>query len=335
MTAWDRLSRVGGMAPWSSPPDIPLMKERKDYRGLTRALRHHDPRVQWKAAQALGELGEVSRDYLIGALGNTWNKEARIGMIEALGMIGDPGAVGVLVSQMSDRSNEIRWEAALALGEIGDPSAIPALRNALGDPDKYVRYGAALSLQKLSWIPDNEKDRAFYLAAMQEWDQIEGMGASAVEAVGNALRDTDRGVRIQAVRTMGLLRKTEAVPFLYRAIGDPDEEVRWHAVQAAPLCGLPMRYLPRALARRPRSRKNPLVAGFLNFVLPGMGYMYLGLWWGILVFQIDVYVTLLIFKATDRYTSLEVLFTAYFTLFSVYLVLAFHAWFVAKNMPDL
>ncbi|MCU0631546.1 MAG: HEAT repeat domain-containing protein [Methanolinea sp.] len=308
-------------------PDVPALKERRDFGGLTSALRHRDPGVQWKAAQALGDLGSEGLDYLIEALG-TRNKEARLGIIEALGMIGDNRALDPLIRQMGDRSNEVRWEAALALGEIGDHAAIPALRKALEDEDKYVRYGAALSLQKLSWQPVNESDEAFLLVGMQDWERLEGHGPDAVQALGNALRDQDRNVRLQAVRALGVLRAREAIPILYRSTRDPDEEVRWEAVQAAPSCGLPMRFLPRALARRPRVRKNPLIAGFLNFMLPGMGYMYIGLWWGVLIFQIDVYATIWTFTTTGEFIS-------FFVLFPIYLILALHAWYMAIQMPDL
>ncbi|HII76267.1 MAG TPA: HEAT repeat domain-containing protein [Methanolinea sp.] len=311
-----------------STPDVQAMKERRDYHGLTKALRHRDPRVQWKAARALGDLGEESLDHLIGALETTWNREARLGIIEALGLIGGPRVVSPLVAQMEDRSNEVRWEAAMALGETGDLAAIPALRKALEDEDKYVRYGAALSLQKLSWQPETKRDEAFLRVGLQEWDTLTGPDSYAVEALGNAIRDQDKNVRLEAVKALGALRAREAAPILYRAISDPDEEVRWESVLAAPACGLPLRFLPRALARRPRARKNPIVAGFLNFMLPGMGYMYIGLWWGLLIFQVDVYATLWTFAATGEFISFSV-------LFPVYLILALHAWYMARQMPDL
>ncbi len=311
-----------------SQPDIPSLKERKDYEGLTRALRHRDINVQWRAAKALGEIGEESVPYLIRDLENTWSKEARLGIIEALGMIRDHRAVSSLIAQLGDRSNEIRWEASLALGEIGHTSAIPALRKALEDEDKYVRYGAALSLQKLSWVPESEYETALLLVGMQEWDRIRGMGSSSIDAMANALRDNDRNIRLMAVQTMGALKNKEAIPVLYHAISDRDEEVRWEAVQAASACGLPLRYLPRALMRRPRSRKNPRIAGFLNFMVPGMGYFYLGFWWGILIFQIDIYVTLYIYTTTGHFTSVEI-------LFPIYILLGIHAWVLAKKMPDL
>ncbi|OPY35991.1 MAG: putative lyase [Methanoregulaceae archaeon PtaU1.Bin059] len=309
-------------------PDVETMKERKDYNGLTKALSHHDPGIQWKAARALGELGEESLNHLIRALEITRNREARIGIIEALGLIGGQRVIAPLAAQMDDRSNEVRWEAAIALGETGQQDAIPVLRNALEDEDKYVRYGAALSLQKLSWQPVTERDQAFLIVGLQDWENLVGLGPSAVEALGNAMRDPDNNVRVEAVKGLGALRVKEAIPTLYRAIRDPDEEVRWEAVQAAPLCGLPMRFLPRALARRPRSRKNPIVAGFLNFMLPGMGYMYIGLWWGVLIFQVDVYATIWTFAATGEFIS-------FILLFPVYLLLGFHAWHRARQMPDL
>lgn len=326
---------ISGLLRGFSHPDIPAMKEKKNLHGLTQALQHRDLNIQWKAAQALGELGTDGVEYLIHTLDSTRNKEARLGIIEALGIIGDARAVNPLISHMKDGSNEIRWETALALGEIGDSSAIPSLKSALNDPDKYVRYGAALALRKLSWVPENESEKASLLVGMQEWENLEGLGPDVIGPVANAMRDPDKSIRLQAVRTMGSLRMKEAIPMLYKAISDPDEDVRWQAVQSAPSCGLPMSYLPRALARRPRSRKNPLIAGFLNFVLPGTGYMYLGFWWGIILFQVDVQTTLLIYQITDEYQSLESIFSIYLTLFSIWLIFSVHAWFVAKNMPDL
>lgn len=322
--------------PGFSLPDIPSMKEKRDYPGLTRTLCHRDLNIQWKAAQALGELGREGVDYLIHTLKNTMNKEARLGIIEALGIIGDPRAVNPLVLQLKDTNNEIRWETALALGEIGATSAIPSLRNTLDDPDKYVRYGAALALRQLSWMPENDIDKAALSIGLQEWEKLEGMGSDSLIAIENAMKDPDKNIRLQAVRTMGTLRREEAIPLLYKAISDPDEDVRWQAVQSAPSCGLPMRFLPRALARRPRSRKNPLIAGFLNFVLPGTGYMYLGFWWGIILFQVDSLTTVFIFHYSDKYPqSFENIFSIYLTLFSIWLIFSVHAWFIAKNMPDL
>jgi len=308
-------------------PDVPELFRKKDLPGLTRALSHPDLRIQWQAAQALGQLGSDAVDYLIGAL-KTRDKETKIGIIEALGIIGDKRAINPLVALLQDHSNEVRWEVALALGEMEDKSAIEPLKQALRDIDKYVRYGAALSLKKLSWVPGNKEEEAFLLTGLQEWDEVVYLGTHAIPAVKNSLRDLDRNIRLKAVLALQAMAVRDAIPVCYQAIRDPDEEVRWEAVHAAVRCGLPMRYLPRALARRPRERKNPLIAAFMNFMLPGMGYSYLGLWWGLLIFQADVYATLWIFTITGEFLSLSILFPLYF-------LLAFHAWYIARKKPDI
>ncbi|MDD1715891.1 MAG: HEAT repeat domain-containing protein [Methanolinea sp.] len=309
------------------PPDIRALAERKDFHRLVLALRHRDLEIQWQATEALGELGKEGLDYLLQAL-KSRNRDIRLGIIEALGEIGDVRAIPHLVLQLKDRSNEIRWETALALGEFRDPSVIPPLCSALRDEDHYVRYGAALSLQKISWKSEDPTEFAFFMTGLQRWDDLSSLGEHALPAITNALRDPDRNVRVPAVRCLGRIGSERAIPALFKALRDPDEEVRWEAVLAGPRCGIPMQYLPRGLSRRPRVRKNPLVAGFLNFILPGMGYLYLGMWWGVILFQIDVYATLWIF------VNQEELF-AYSFLWPIYLILGLHAGYIAMRMPDL
>ncbi|OPX64527.1 MULTISPECIES: hypothetical protein [unclassified Methanoregula] len=90
---------------------------------------------------------------------------------------------------------------------------------------------------------------------------------------------------------------------------------------------IPPLILPRGLYQRPRIQKNPLIAGFLNFLLPGLGYGYLGKWWGIMIFQIDITVTVWTFKEMGETNT-------YGLLFPVYFLLAIHAWYLAKNMPE-
>jgi hypothetical protein len=88
-----------------------------------------------------------------------------------------------------------------------------------------------------------------------------------------------------------------------------------------------MEAMPRALLQRPRASKSPVIAGFLNFMLPGLGYGYLGKWWGIMIFQIDITVTVWLFKIGGETIT-------YAVLLSVYIVLAVHAWYITKTMPE-
>ncbi|MCE5298082.1 MAG: HEAT repeat domain-containing protein [Methanoregulaceae archaeon] len=312
---------------YGEEPDIETLKKARNYRGLIKALRHKNLDIQWQASSALAGLGTEGMDHLLSAL-KTRNKDIRLGIIEALGEIRDPRAVEPLIGLLRDKDNEVRWEAALALGEMADPRALGPLEGALRDPDRYVRYGSAVALEKMGWSPDEPATLAFLFAGKQEWDMLADMGKDAIPSLDIAAKDNDKSVRMMAVRTLGRIGEEKAIPLLYRAIRDPDDQVRWEAVMASQKCGISPRYLPRALARRPRTRKNPNIAAFLNFVLPGVGYFYLGKWWGILIFQIDIYATVWLFETQGQFITFDY-------LLPLYGIIAIHAWYIARQMPDL
>jgi hypothetical protein len=307
-------------------PDVGALMKKRDISGLIRALSFRDPDVQSDAVHALGNIGPDAVGPLVLALEKR-NRNLRLGAIGALAEIKDPGAVSALAGMMKDPGTEVRWQAAIALGEIGSHEAVAPLLSGLEDPDKYVRYGSALSLVKNGYQPSGNAEWAWYYAAMQDWDRLRTLGSDALPPLYNLLRDNDSDVRVHAVRVLGDIGNREAGPALIRSLGDADRQVRWEAALASQKCGVPPMYLPRGLCRRPRIQKNPLVAGFLNFLLPGLGYGYLGKWWGIMIFQIDITVTVWLFKAEGESNT-------YMLLFPLYLLLAVHAWYLAKNMPE-
>ena len=307
-------------------PDVGALIKKRDIPGLIRALSSHDPDIQSDAVHALGDIGPEAVGPLVLALKRK-NRNLRLGAIGALAEIKDTSAVSALADMMNDPGSEVRWQAAIALGEMGSHDAVVPLLRGLEDPDKYVRYGSAISLVKNGYQPSGETGWAWYYAGMQDWDRLRSMGSSALAPVMNLLRDTDSDVRVNAVRVLGDIGDREAGPALIRSLGDGDRQVRWEAALASQKCGVPPMYLPRGLCRRPRILKNPLVAAFLNFLLPGLGYGYLGKWWGIMIFQIDITVTVWLFKAEGESNT-------YVLLFPLYLLLAVHAWYLAKNMPE-
>ena len=307
-------------------PDIGALIKKRDLPGLIRALSCRDPDVQLEAVHALGDIGPEAVGPLVLALKRK-NRNLRLGAIGALAEIRDPGAVSALADMMKDPGSEVRWQAAIALGEMNSYHAIEPLLRGLEDPDKYVRYGSAISLVKNGYQPSGEHELAWYYAAMQDWDRLKTMESSALAPLYNLLRDTDGDVRVHAVQVLGDIGEREAGPALIRSLGDADRQVRWEAALASQKCGVPPIYLPRGLCQRPRIQKNPLIAGFLNFLLPGLGYGYLGKWWGIMIFQIDITVTVWLFRAEGESNT-------YILLFPLYLLLAMHAWYLAKNMPE-
>ncbi|NYT06022.1 MAG: HEAT repeat domain-containing protein [Methanomicrobiales archaeon] len=308
------------------PAAIERLREEADIPALIRALGHGDPGVQAQAAEALGSLGAAAAPPLAAALASR-NRDVRIGAIEALGAIGTPDGVDALITACDDRTGEIRWAATIALGSAGDVRAVPVLVRLLADRNRYVRHGAAGALDQLGWEAASPDEWGRYLTATMNWPALERMGRDAIPALEHALIDPDPDVRRDIVDAIARIGDPRGIPAVTRALRDPAEPVRWAAVKAAPACGIAPLHVPRWYAQRPKERKNPIIAGVLNFLLPGMGYFYLGLWWGILIFQLDVSATLWLFA----YEGTDV---AYGLLFPVYVLLAVHAWQYARGMPD-
>jgi HEAT repeat protein len=305
--------------------DIERLTAAKDISGLIRALHSNDLNTQSEVAKALGSLGPAAMDMLIRELKKK-HKDHNLAVIKALSEIRDPRPVPELIDKLNDENSEVRWGAAIALGEIGDKRATEPLVMCLRDSDKYVRYGAALSLEMLGWTPPNDEEKAFFFVGKQEWKEVESMGESAIPALSNALRDRHSHVRIKAVDLLGELKSTRAIPALMQSLADEDSEVRWKTVLASEKNGIKMMHLPRGLSARPKNKKNPLIAGFLNFVLPGLGYAYLAKWWGVMIYEIDIFATMFLWSYFEEFS--------YELLLPIYTILAIHAYYVTIKIPE-
>lgn len=315
-------------------PDIAALRHNQDIQGLVDALTSRDPDIQSAAMTALGDTGPAATGLLLIALQKR-DRNLRLGAIGALAAIRDPASAAALAGAMKDPASEIRWQAAIALGETGCQEAVDPLLSGLEDRDKYVRYGSALSLARLGYTPDSDSGQAWYDAAMQDWDHLRSTGSTALLPLYNLLRDADTEIRIRAIRMLGEIGDPGAGPFLLQELGDPDRQVRWEAALASQKCGVPPMDMPRALCRRPRTEKNPLVAGFLNFLLPGLGYGYLGKWWGIMIFQIELYITILLHQTeTTQYGVDRGEYYTFLVLFPLYFLLGAHAWYLARTLPE-
>ncbi len=303
------------------------MTKNGDIPGLIQALTNDDFELQIAAAKSLGSLGPVAIGTVLKKL-KTRNRALRLGIIEALAVIKDPLAVDPLLEALDDQLAEVRWGCAIALGEIGDERAIPGLKKALGDKDKYVRYGAAFALAKIGWKPETSLDKARLFYGMQEWGALRDMGISAINVLETARKDADLDIRLKAIDLLGAIHDKCVAPSLIGALADENSAVRWKSVLVSAKAGIPLMYLPRGISRRPRIRKNPKIAALLNFLLPGQGYNYLGKWWGILIFQLDVTVTLWLLRFGGESLS-------YTILFPLYILIAVHAALIAMKMPDM
>ncbi len=312
----------------SQSPDIEALKAAHDIHGLIRLLGHSNSEVQWRSADALGSLGTTATLSLIAALSHR-KTAVRLGAIEALGTIRDERSSKPLISLLdSDRNVEVRWAAAIALGSLGSPDATGPLTRALKDPDRYVRYGAAQALRTVSWVPGSDTDRAYYAIALEDWTETASLGTAATGPLIETLSDRNATTRMQVVELLSGASDARAHRACELALKDPDGAVRWKATLAAKKCGVPITHLPRGLSKRPRAGQNPWAAALLNFLFIGLGYNYLGYWWGFLVFM--------------SYTSILVLsqlelgpFVPYLIAYPVTALFAVQTFFIARHRQEM
>jgi hypothetical protein len=311
----------------SSIADIDRLQQAGNIPVLIRLLGHKDPTIQWHAADALGTCGCTATPLLSEALYST-NGIIRLGAIEALSVIKDVRAEKPLIRVLHhDPMTEVRWAAALALGEIGSTEAIPALVLLLRDDKRYLRYGAASALAKLDWHPEDETDRIYQLIAFQDWDSVRMLGAAATLPLMDIFRDNDPVTRSTIVSILGDTGDTHSRTACPTALRDRDPSVRWKAVLASMNCGVKSNKLPLMLAGRERAGPNPLAAAILNFLFLGLGYNYLGRWWGFPVFM--AYMSIIVLAQLAAGPFLPYLFA-----YPVTAVLAVHTYYLAQRMPD-
>jgi hypothetical protein len=309
-------------------PDVEALKAEQDTKGLIRLLDHRDVDIQWQSADALGSLGSIATLPLIATL-NHRKTAVRIGAIEALGTIRDQRSQKPLISLLEhDEDAEVRWVAALALGSLGSPEAINPLVRALKDPDRYVRYGAGQALQSLAWVPQTDAERAYYAIAFQDWKHVVQIGAGATAPLIETLRDQNASTRAEIVEVLGEIGDTPSQRACELVLKDPSSTVRWKAILAAQKCGVPVTHLPRGLSKRPRSGQNPWAAAILNFLFLGLGYNYLGYWWGFLVFM--SYMSILVLSQMELGP-----FVPYLIAYPVTALFAVQTFFLAKKKEHM
>jgi HEAT repeat protein len=194
------------------------------------ALKDESSSVRQKAAEALGKIkDERAVDPLIVLLKSTdWQLKKIV--TEALTRIGAP-AVEPLIVAFNDKNGQIREEAAKILSQIGDERAVVPLIAALNDKNRSVqkkvkealvkigqpavkplvgalkdggntRKEAISILNKLSWKPANDADKAIWFVATKKWDMCVELGEPAVDPLIGALQDNDVRVRESAAKTL-------------------------------------------------------------------------------------------------------------------------------------
>jgi HEAT repeat protein len=210
--------------------------------------------VRIKVAEALGKIGNVQATEPLVTLLSEGDKKLRLQVMIALGKLKSVKAVEPLARFLKDEDIDIRWRAVHSLEEIGDASAGRFLAKALGDsPENFkpeifralgkvgdldslelalkallsenrdVRNSAAKALESLNWTPKDDVEKAQYLIAKEDWNQLVNMGELAVEPLVSALGYDS--VRSEIAETLGKREDRRAIEPLNKLLAT--EEHSW------------------------------------------------------------------------------------------------------------
>ena len=173
----------------------------------------------------------------------------------------------------------------------------------------------------------NEADTVYMLIARQDWDTVRHLGAAALPPLWDLLRDNDPKTRATIISVLGQIGDRQAQAACQKALKDRDPHVRWKAVLASMNCGLASHDLPLMVAGRERTGPDPAAAALLNFLFLGIGYNYLGKWWGFPVFMTYMSVLVLAQLAMGP-------FLPYLIAYPLTALFGIHTYYLAERMSD-
>lgn len=165
-----------------------------------------------------------------------------------------PPEVVLLLEKLGAKDPSERAGAVERLGRLGTEArpAVPALSRLLAqDPSSFVRERSAQALARIA------KD-------------VKADPGKAVAALGKALKDRDRNVRIAAANALGSLgaKARPAVPALIEALRDPNGYVRaWVAEALVRTKAPPEQVIPPLV----QALATPNYAGRIGNALAGLG----------------------------------------------------------------
>lgn len=107
--------------------------------------------IRGDVARAIGNIGDRSATGTLLAELNDTNDEVRVGVVHALGILGDPKVWGALTNVFLSSSGDLQDTAAIALWKIGKERAAPYLKVAIDAP---TDWGRSRISRVLEGVPD-------------------------------------------------------------------------------------------------------------------------------------------------------------------------------------
>jgi len=151
--------------------------------------------------------------------------------IEALGLIGDAGALPEILQYTDSDNKLLREKAGQSLGELAINTSIPHVKKLLKDECPDVRLAAVKALGKMK-----DSSSVETLMEMAEKSSEADMREEAVKALGkigdmkagdlliNKLYDQSEYVRLAAIEALGDMNVREALPHLIKLLENDEKE---------------------------------------------------------------------------------------------------------------
>jgi HEAT repeat protein len=201
---------------------------------LDTALKDAEPAIRRRAVDVLGGLGAAGVGGLVHALDDA-EEDIRISAVSALAEIKAPAAEDAMTRSLKDGSAKVRRQAVVYFASIGGDVKYGVLEGVANDPSKSVR-GEGLAALLADKDPRSSRALGAYYAtgsAKDRRDIIEALSVRndgfAHEALKEALKDGDSGIRLLAVKALGNLGYAPDVAGLAL---DDDKDVRVAALRA-------------------------------------------------------------------------------------------------------
>ena len=243
-------------------PNIEKLKNKKDIKGLLKALNNRDLNIRKEAAIALVEIGDNDLiDTLINVLNNDENADIRMEVVAALAKRGGEKVIKFLIKILENRPEDKKLLKSVVnlLGQKGDPVAIGCLTN-LGMDDP-ISWGekcifsleeiykktknpeakeASLKIQKKIEQEKIKKIKhlinTFYnghtIDAINSCRELLKFGSLAYQPLIDGLSNSNANMRAECAWALGrlylegILTDTKAIPHLAKLVKDPSYDVR-------------------------------------------------------------------------------------------------------------
>ncbi len=234
-----------------SNPSIDLKKTLSaiKLKKLKEQLRERNPLDQGEAQQrrmALLELGE-SRDVrvfeLIAPIESEGWDHVRSGLIRALGILGDPRGLPIVLRSLLDQSNEVVHEGIKALRALNSEHAVrPLLRLGLVNPHLKLYVAEAVGQIGAVAVPTlldvvQHRDKGMLLDAIILLGKIGH--ESAVMTLLTTIEHTSGPIRAYAIESLGRIGDKRATSKLVEQLSDNDEIIQLNVIVALGKIGDP------------------------------------------------------------------------------------------------